>query len=525
MQDDSTSSIFRSAKKFFSGTVISRFTGMVRDMAMAYAFGTQGAVAGFMVAFRLSHLMRRILGEGALQTAFIPCFEELRREDPGRARLFFRSLTFALPLLLLAVIAAASLLLGGLLVYGDLDAGNREIVRLTLLLMPGLFFICLYGLNSSLLQCQKSYFTPSIAPVAFNLVWILGVLALSGLPIEKAMAPLALFVVAASLAQWLATLPRSGRALRELGPSADRSLWKEDLKRLYRPLTLSVIGIAASQINNALDALFARYADPQGPALLWYAIRLQQLPLSLFGIALSGALLPPLARAMKKGDRQRFLLFLRYALGQAAAVILPLSIALIAAAPACINLLFGRGDFTEASTLATVPCLWAYSFGLLPTALILILAPAFYAEGNYRLPTTATSIAVLLNILLNALFTMGLGMGAASVALATSLSAWMNAAILWKSLDRKTGGIIDAPLLALALKTVLASASGLLLLLAADSAFGSGSTSLQLFLGMTPSLPRSLSGQLAAFGIEAAAFGAAVLPFWLFSLKKSGSQD
>ncbi len=135
---DTNKTIFHSAKRFLSGTLISRFTGLFRDVAMAFAFGTHGSIAALMVAFRFAHLFRRLLGEGALQMAFVPQFETLRKEDPNRALKFFRDLSVALSLALLIIITIAIGLLSATYLYSDFSQGTKEIILLTAILMPSL---------------------------------------------------------------------------------------------------------------------------------------------------------------------------------------------------------------------------------------------------------------------------------------------------------------------------------------------------------------------------------------------------
>ena len=150
--------------------------------------------------------------------------------------------------------------------------------------------------------------------------------------------------------------------------------------------SLRNIGVGAAQINSACDAIFARLADNSGPAYLWYAIRLQQLPLALFGIAISGALLPPLTRAMKKGYFRGELLF-NVAIDRSMLLILPITGVLFIFGERCVDLLYGYGGFDIQSIQGTTFCLWGYTLGLVPMTLVLILAPVFYAKGNYRAPT------------------------------------------------------------------------------------------------------------------------------------------
>jgi len=438
---DTTTSIFRSVKHFLSGTLLSRITGLLRDVTMAAAFGTQGPVAALLMAFRFSHLLRRIFGEGALQSAFAPHFEELRKDNPLRAAHFFNDLLMGITVLLSGIILLSMVGLGSLLVFGNLSDGNDEILLLTLLMMPGLLFICLYGVNASLLQCEQQFFIPGVAPVLFNGIWTLGVLCLWKVSDREAMPLLAIMIVLACAAQWLMTLPATLRAVRSLGlQTLFTRTWSltADLKALAPMLSLGILGIAAAQINTALDAIFARYADLSGPAYLWYAIRIQQLPLALFGVALSGALLPPLARAVKGEDWQKFQTFLEYGIRKSATLMIPITMVILVAGDSAINLLYGRGDFSDASIIHTTYCLWGYALGLLPMTLVLLVAPAFWAQGNYRIPTMASLISVAINCGLNAWMVLGMGWGAASVALATSVSAWVNLWILHYFLRKQT---------------------------------------------------------------------------------------
>jgi putative peptidoglycan lipid II flippase len=426
---DSNHSITHSALRFFSGTMLSRISGMLRDICMAYAFGTQSSVAALLVAFRFAHLLRRLLGEGAMQTALIPHFEELRGTDPQRAGSFFRDLSATLVHLLTIIILITMATLGGILKWGNLDSGNQEITWLTLLMMPSLLFICLFGINAALMQCEKQYFASSLAPAAFNLFWIIGIFFSSQYPPQEAMTILSLFITAACFAQWIVTLPSIYNIIKKFNI---HNLWKEsrgytsDVLKLARPLALGIIGVGAAQINNALDAVFARWADTEGPAFLWYAIRIQQLPLALFGIAIANALLPPLSRAGKANDHKQFSHFLNFAIQRTLEFMIPITCALFLFADAGIQLVYGRGDFTTQSVVGTTLSLWGYGLGLIPMALILVMAPAFYSRGDYRTPSQSAVGSMVINIGLNTLLIAGLGLGAASIAVATSLSAWVN---------------------------------------------------------------------------------------------------
>ncbi len=386
---------------------------MARDMAMAFCFGSAPEIAAFMVAYRLANLFRRLLGEGNLQAGFVPHFEAAR--GAGREELFYRDISYSLAIVLLGAVAV----LEGVFALCWLTFPSwQEVISLSMWMVPGLFFICLYGLNSSYLQCQQKYFLPAVAPVAFNFVWIIACLAVSHLPKEEGVKWLSVAVTLAFGGQWLATVRFRGWGKVHL--------FSPEWKALLKPLSLGIVGIGAVQINSALDAIFARLADLKGPAYLWYAIRIEQLPVALFGIALSGALLPPLSRAVGEQYRQ----LLQTALRSSAALMLPCTFGILCLGGVGINLLYGHGDFSSNDVQETLFSLWGYGLGLVPSVFVLLLAASYYAQKSYRIPTIASLVSVIANVLLNALFVFGFGWGAVSIAIATSLSAMINAYVL-----------------------------------------------------------------------------------------------
>jgi putative peptidoglycan lipid II flippase len=435
MSQDSTQTIQRSAVRFSLGTMASRCTGLLRDVAMAYAFGTDAAIATFMVAFRFAHLMRRLFGEGSLQNTFIPHFEELRCQNQAKALAFFRDLKASLSLVLVIFIAGAIGLLLVILEFFPIGEKTAQLLKLTCWMLPSLLFICLFGLNAALLACEKSYLTAGIAPVAFNLVWMAAALLLSSTTSTVAVVWMSVAVIIACAAQWLFTVPPTLAILHGSGELPSLQLFSPDVRRLASPLFLANIGVAASQINNAVDPLFALFANSEGPAWLWFAMRIQQLPIALFGVALSSALLPPIARAIKSGNQERFVHFFHFARRRIASLTIPLSCGIIATAPACINLLFGRGQFDISSVAGSALCLSAYGIGLFPMAFILIAAPTLYAQGDFKRPARSSLITMLLSVLLNVLCIFVWKLGAASVAFATSAAAFWNAFYLQRVIN------------------------------------------------------------------------------------------
>ena len=444
---DSISSIKRSTARFFSATVLSRISGLLRDMALAFCFGTHEALAALLLAFRLSHVCRRLFGEGAMQAAFIPAFEELRKKDESRAFLFFRDLMCTMTLFLVGFIALSVV---GLLATNslfDLSPGNRQIVSLASVLMPSLLFICLFGLNSSLLQCQKRYFTVGIAPAFFNILVSIASLFFIGIDPNIAMPYIATFLVLGCLVQWFATfIPALKLTKKELGIKIFQNikLLSSDLRRMSIPLSLGFLGVGASAFNNFIDTCFARWVDPEGPAQLWYAMRLLQMPLALFGIVLSGALLPPLSRSIQAGRKEEYLHFLDFAMRRVVAFLLPCSLGLYIFGIPVINLIYGRGDFQLHSIVTTCECLHGYALGLLPMGLIIILAPAFNAYKDFKRPAIGACLSLGINFLLNCIFIFIFDMKAISITLATSIAAWVNVIYLYSHLKKHFGVVVSS---------------------------------------------------------------------------------
>ncbi|NGX55755.1 MAG: hypothetical protein KR126chlam2_01397, partial [Chlamydiae bacterium] len=445
-----------------------------------------------------------------LHVAFVPHFESLRKESPQKAARFFHDLSAGLTLILLLLTFIGEGILGSFLLFGDLEPGNVEIIRLTMVLMPALLFISLYALNTSLLNCERSYFLPSVAPVALNLIWIGAVLFLYRRTTPEAMLYLSMVLVFAFAAQWLVTVPRVYRFLATtLGPKwwLQKEKMGREILRIFRPFLLALIGVTATQINSALDAIFARSADPEGPALLWYALRLQQLPLALFGVGLTGALLPPISRALEAGDRPRYLQFLALAFRRVVTYMIPITAACFALGLVSVNLVYGRGEFSQAATYTTSRCLWAYGAGLVPMTLVLILAAAFYAHKEYRIPSLISVATVLLNIGLNSLFVYGFHLGAISVALATTLTSCVNVAALFYFLMKKEGGLEKIPFLKVAGCSLFAIAITITL---SSWLFHDNTLSSLLGRPLYP-FPRHFLTQLGTFGAETLLFATTFL--------------
>jgi putative peptidoglycan lipid II flippase len=425
---DSTASIFASARQFLSGTVLSRILGMVRDLVMAFCFGSAPQVALFMVAYRWANLLRRLFGEGNVQGGFVPHFEQLRLKSEEDAAQFYRDVRISLILTVGGLTACCMLFCWGIfsLVPSDLPL-------MILFMLPGALFLILYALNSSVLHCQRRSFLPAFAPALFNLVWIFSAYAVSSWNLRNAMLGLSIMMIGAFAAQWGATEIPFRRWSHLRGHP-----FSPGVRGLLKPFSLGVLGSGAAQINSALDPLFAAWADPSGPAYLWYAIRIQQLPLAIFGIALTSSLLPPLSRAFQEGALLRYRTLLYDTIRKSLFLMIPCTAFLLLFAERGVRFLYGHGAFLEQDVIKTAGCLQGYVLGLAPMALTLLLANGFYAQKEYKIPMQSAILAIGCNIVLNTIFVFGFAWGAESIALATTLSNILNCWVLFRKYGTET---------------------------------------------------------------------------------------
>lgn len=498
---DQPKTVAKSAVQFFFGTILSRFSGFFREMALGYWFGATPIIAAFFIAYRFSQLLRRLFGESSLLSSFSPHFEALRAESPEKAAQFFRDLFASLSTFLLLLVVLLEVVLFSFWKWG----GQSHILFLTMIMLPGVIFVCLYALFCALLQSEKKYFIPSAAPILFNVVFLFTMWWVKDLPQTEATVSLSIGIGLAFFAQWLAVLPPILPFLKNF----KARLFAPELRQMVAAMTFTIIGVGAVQINSVVDSLFARYADLSGPAYLYYAIRLYQLPLALFGIALSSALLPPLARAFQQNDQSRYKTLLDFALTRSFGLIFPLMIGLFVVGNSLVNLTYGRGAFDAHATLETTHCLWGYALGLIPAVFVLLLAPAFYAQKDFKTPLYGSLWSVLVNLVLNFILIFGFRWGSTSVAIATSIAAFVNCFYLISKLSKKIGPLFDKP-------TLLSFAKVSLCTLLA------GGMTAAISFYLMGELPRAPLQQLLHFFTLSGTFGLLFFSYaWMFRLREA----
>ncbi len=421
-------SFLRSFAHFFSGTFLSRLLGMVREIGMAVFFGTHPLTAAFFIAFRFANLFRRIFGESALLSGFIPFFEKIQKNEEQKGLLFFKEVFFSLSFILLLLCTGLEILLYA--IKGGFSLENQEIIRLTMIMLPGVIFICLYGLFGAFLQCKKHFFLSSFASAGFNIAWIGAIFYFRKFSMANAMIGLSFAISFGFFLQWLLVGMKSfslcrGKISWKTLPS---TLFSLNVRQMMKAVAYSAIGVGATQINTAMDFIFARFSSLQGPAFLSYAIRLEQLPLALIAIGISSVILPLLS---KSSSQERTSSYLQSGFSYIFALLIPCTFGIWLFGTSGINLIYGHGKFDSLSIIQTSYCLWGYGLSLVFAAMAMIFSSSFYAQKDFKTPMRGSIYTMACNLILNSAFIILLHLPVASVAYATSLSAAFNALYLY----------------------------------------------------------------------------------------------
>lgn len=488
-----------SAALFALATGLSRLLGLVREIVARNYFGVEGKINAFTVAFQVPNLIRALVADVAFTSAFVPVFSELLVKGERRRAWAVASTLFWLLLLGLGALVALGILLAPLVVApfgvpagsGDLAAG------LARLLFP---IVCLLGVSGvfvGLLNSYDRFALPALAPVAWNLVIILGLVL--GVPragsedgklyVYAASVLLGTLVQALLPVPWLRGLDGRLRLLVD---------WRDPaVQRVFALMLPVTISLGLINFNAAVDTLFAsRLLDPGlAPAAIDAAFRLYMLPQGLFSVALATVLFPSLSRAAASGDLDAFRSWVGVGLRQMAFLLLPAGAALAVLAEPIVRLVYERGAFTPRQTEVVADALAAFSLGLAFNGAMLMLNRAFFSLQAPWLPTAVALANLGLNAALDAAF---YPLGIWGIPLATSVVNVAGAVVLLHLLRQRVGGV-----------EVRETARAALLILLACGAMAVITRS--AWQGLDAALGRSFGAQAVALALALAAGALAYL--------------
>ncbi len=428
-------------------TLASRILGFLRDILIAALLGAGPIADAFFVANKLPNLFRRLFGEGAFNAAFVPSFAGLlQTEGRASAAAFAEETIGVMAFWLLGITLLAELFMPQLMVvyvagYSDRPETLALVTELSRIAFPYMPLICLTTLMSGVLNGLDRFAAAAAAPVIYNLVSIacmFGLIAFVPTPAHALAWGVSVSgVFQLALVAW--AVRAAGMRLHLVRPRLSPRV-----KVLLRRMVPGLLGAGVTQLNLAMDVLIVSFLPAGTQSVLYFADRINQLPLGIIGTAVGTALLPTLSRQVAAGSEDEAIGTLNRALEYALLLTVPAAVALVMVAEPITWVLFGRGAFTPLAAHLSAQSLAAYAIGLPAFVLAKVFVPAFFARGD-----TATTVrwgltAVGLNLALN--FAFMIPLQHIGPALATSCSAWFNIASLGFILYRRKHFVADAAL-------------------------------------------------------------------------------
>jgi len=451
-------------------TMLSRLAGFARDILTAAVLGAGPVADAFFVALKLPNFFRRLFAEGAFGVAFVPLFATRLRQEGRAAALAFAGEALAVLLAVLVPFTALAVWsmpwLMHALAPGFADEPTKfdMAVAMARLTFPYLMLVSLVALLGGVLNAFDRFGPFAAAPIAFNLTLIAALLLAPRLGLEPGMA-MAAAVTLSGVVQlvWMAWACRAAG----LSVHVPRPRLTPAVRRLFRLVAPGAVGAGVMQINLFVNVVLASLLPSGAVSYLYYADRLNQMPLGIIGIAIGTALLPVLARHVADGDHAAIRHDVSRALEFSLLLGLPAATALVVAGHPIIAVLFERGAFGAAETAATAWTLAAYAVGIPAFVVAKVFSAAFFARQDTDTPVRVAVVVTLANAALGIVLLPWLAQ--VGIALATGLTAWLNLGLLARALHRQGHLELDARVRRRAPRIVLA-AIGMGTALAAGSA-------------------------------------------------------
>lgn len=444
--------LLRAASTISLLTLISRISGLARDVIVAQTFGAGAWMDAFNVAFRVPNFLRRLFGEGAFSQAFVPILAETRtlQGEAATSALVDAVATvlfWALTLTCLVGVVAAPLIVW--LMASGLAQFDGAVV-MTRIMFPYIGLISLVSLSAGILNSWKRFVVPAATPVLLNLAaigaaWWLGP-AFGRRGIEPIYAQAA-GVMLGGVLQLAIQFPALGRigmlpSIGWLPGSIRRAAAHPGVGRVLRQMAPALMGVSVAQLSVLINTQIASRQGVGAVSWLDWASRLMEFPTGLLGVALGVVLIPQLSAANARSDAATYSGLLDWGLRLVLISTLPCAVALLVFPKALIAVLFQRGAFDVLAVQQTASALMGYGVGLMGLVGIKILAPGFYARQDTRTPARIAVAVLVLTQLLNVLFVPWLGH--VGLALSVSLGAMINAVWLFVGL-RRAGAYVPEP--------------------------------------------------------------------------------
>ncbi len=439
-----------------AATIFCRILGLGREIVISNKFGAGIETDAFFIAFMIPNLLRSFLGEGALNTAFIPVFAEyLTKHDRKKAEYFANNILNILILILIIVIAlgiwGAPLLINIIAMGFKSNIYKYELaVNLTRTMFPYIGFVAIAALFMGILNSYNHFLVPALAPAMLNIFIIIFVFTLS---FKFGIYSLAFGVILGGIGQALIQVPVLIRNKIKYKFVID--LNDAGVKKILKLLLPAMLGLAVTQINVVVDRAIASNLIDGSISALYYANRLVQFPLGAFGIAISIAIFPTLSKYAAKNNITELKKSFLFGLRMLIFITVPSAVGLMVLKGPLIRLIYEHGIFSGIATTMTANALLYYSIGLFAYASVRLITMAFYALKDTKTPVKIGVFIVFLNITLDLILVRYLAHS--GLALATSLAAIINMIILLIFLQKKIGNVISRAQTLFLLRIIIAS--------------------------------------------------------------------
>ena len=419
-------------------TILCRILGLGREIVISNRFGAGIETDAFFVAFMIPNLLRVFLGEGALNTAFIPIFTDyLSDNDRKKAEYFSNNVLNILIIILLFIILlgiwAAPLLINIIAMGFKSNPYKYQLtVNLTRLLFPYIGFVAIAALFMGILNSFDHFLIPALAPAMLNVSMIAFAFLLN---VRFGIYSLIVGVIIGGMGQFIIQIPVLYK--KKLKYQFIINLKDPGLKNFLRLLLPAILGLTITQINVVVDRIIASHLIDGSISALYYANRLVQFPLGAFGIAISTAIFPTLAKLAASENIAELKKTLLFGLKLMLMITLPSAVGLIVLKDSIIRLIYEHGAFTKIASMMTADALLYYSIGLFAFTSVKLITMASYALKDSKSPVKIGAYIVVLNIILDLILVKYLAHS--GLALATSIAAILNMVWLIRMMQNKIG--------------------------------------------------------------------------------------
>jgi putative peptidoglycan lipid II flippase len=456
---DRRAGLLKSAASMSAITMGSRVLGLIREQVRAHYLGTSMASDAFGLAFQIPNLLRRLVAEGAMSAGFIPVLSEVQENEGKEAAFVFANRYFNFVLLSLTVISGLGMVGASLIVSAFALLGGREIAPealalttdLTRWMFPYIAFVAFAAVAQGVLNTYRVFWVSAASTIVMNLAIILGAVGLAGAVDEVAYA-FVVGVLVGGVLQFAVQIPyvfRLGYQWKpdfKVGPGVRRALWL---------LVPTLFGAGVYQVNVMVSQAIAWGLGGGAVSSLQFSSRLLELTLGVFAVAISTVVLPSLARdaAAKRMDEVRDTVL--YAIRLCCFVCFPMMVGLFLLRSETVSLLFERGAYGRGSTEMTAYALAFHVLGLLHIALARVFVPVFYAFKDTKTPVFVAFLSMVVNVAF--CYALAAPLAHGGIALANTISAFVQAMALGWLLSRHTGSLSDGVTGSSILRSAIAS--------------------------------------------------------------------